>query len=284
MTQVAILAVRPHPDDECTGTGGILACYAQRGLAVGVLTCTLGEEGEILDPDLDPDEARPRLAEIRRRELEAACRALGVAELRLLGYRDSGMDGTEPNHHPEAFRNAPLDEAAGRVAAVIRELRPRAVVTENRFGTYGHPDHVMCHRVTVRGVELAAATAFEANGLGPWRVERLLGTELIVQGGERIANMLRAENLEMGWFEEGGEALMELGIKPEEADAVVDVRDCVPVLRDALAHHRTQIPPGHFLLTWPPHVLREIFGTAYFRQLWPERAAGEPQLHDLLVR
>jgi N-acetyl-1-D-myo-inositol-2-amino-2-deoxy-alpha-D-glucopyranoside deacetylase len=267
MARVSVLAVRPHPDDECTGTGGITAYYADRGVPVGVLTCTLGEEGEIHDPDLDPDEARPRLADIRHRELERSCRVLGVSELRLLGYRDSGMEGTDANHHPDAFWNAPLDEAGGRVAAVIRELRPQVVITENERGTYGHPDHVKCHTAAVRGVELAADPAFATDGLEPWNVQRLFAIELVTDGGQRIADMLRAENLEMGWFE-NTEALTSMRIiKVDDADAAVDVADYAHVIRDALSEHRTQIPRDNFLLTWPEHILREVFRTAYFTQL-----------------
>src|SRR6266571_2477389 len=223
MPQVSVLAVRPHPDDECTGTGGILAYYSGRGVPTGVLTCTLGEEGEILDPDLDPEEARPRLAEIRERELQAACKVLGVRELRLLGYHDSGMDGTEANKRPDAFCNASLDESGERAARVIRELRPRVVVTENQFGTYGHPDHVMCHKVAVRGIELAADSSFRTDGLEPWQIDRLFSLELVTEGGERIANMLRAEQLDMGWFEHGNEELAEFAMKSSDADVCVDV-------------------------------------------------------------
>jgi len=279
MAEVTILAVRPHPDDECTGTGGILAYYASRGVPVGVLTCTRGEEGEILDPSLDPDEARPRLGDIREAELRASCRVLGVSELRLLGYHDSGMEGTESNQRPEAFCNVPLDEAGGRVAAVIRELRPRVVITENERGTYGHPDHVMCHKVSVRGVELAADASFRTGVQPPWSVDRLFSNERVTEGGERIANMLRAEQLDMGWYEYTDE-LAGLAMKSEDANAVVDVGDYVPILREALAQHHTQIPPDSFLLTWPPHILQEVFRTAYFRQLRPK--PNGVRLADLL--
>lgn len=280
MSQVTILCVRPHPDDECTGTGGITAYYSARGVSVGVLTCTLGEEGEILDSELDPEEARPRLAEIRERELRSACDVLGVKELRLLGYRDSGMQGTDSNQRPDAFCNAHLDEAGARVAAVIRELKPRIVLTENEHGTYGHPDHVMCHRVAVRGVEMAAAPDFRPDGAEPWNVDRLFATELVIEGSERIANMLRAEHLDLGWFGEDIEQLEGMGIRSDEADAAVDVGDYVEVLRNALARHRTQIPPDNFLMTWPPRILREVFRTAYFKQLRPNPSGGK--VTDLL--
>ena len=274
MARVEVLAVRPHPDDECTGTGGILAFYASRGVSTGVLTCTLGEEGEILDPDLDPIEARPRLGQIREGELRAACRTLGVAELRLLGYRDSGMDGTEANQRPDAFCNAPLDDAGQRVAEIIRELRPQVLITENQFGTYGHPDHVMCHQAALRGVDLAG------EGHGAWQVPRVFTTELVMDGGTRIANMLRAEHLDLGWFENAGEELAGFGIKPAQAHAAVDVGDYVHIMRDALAQHRTQIPPDSFLLTWPPHIMREVFRTAYFRLSGSD--GNGAQLQDLM--
>ena len=288
MARVSILAVRPHPDDECTGTGGILALYAGRHEPVGVLTCTLGEEGEILDPELDPEEARPRLGQIREGELRAACKVLGVSELRLLGYRDSGMAGAESNSRPDAFCRAPLDEAGGRVAGVIRELRPRVVLTENEHGTYGHPDHVMCHRVAVRGVEMAADPAFRSDGLVPWQVDRLFATEMVVEGGEmeRIGALLRAEQLDLGWFEHADE-LRGLGIPASEADVAIDVSDYVEVMREALRRHRSQIPPDSFLLRWPAHILREVFRTAYFKGIPvagqpPAGSAGSAPLADLL--
>jgi LmbE family N-acetylglucosaminyl deacetylase len=131
---VDFLTIRPHPDDESSATGGLLAMFAAEGRRTAVVICTGGEEGEIHDPDLVYEEAFPRLKEIRERELRAACEVLGVAELRLLGYRDSGMAGTEANAHPEAFANVDVDEAAGRVALIIRELRPRVIVIEPAGG------------------------------------------------------------------------------------------------------------------------------------------------------
>src|SRR5947199_339877 len=116
---VDLLAVLPHPDDESSATGGLLAKYAAAGWRTAVIVCTGGEEGEIHDPALAYEEAFPRLGAIRERELEAACHILGVAEVRLLGYRDSGMAGTAANAHPNAFVNADLDAAADRLAALI---------------------------------------------------------------------------------------------------------------------------------------------------------------------
>src|SRR5215510_11592047 len=115
---VPLLVVRPHPDDESSATGGMLAYYHARGIRTGVVICTGGEEGEIHDPALDPVADRPHLGDIRERELRQACALLGVAELRLLGYRDSGMPGTPANQHPEAFVQADPSEAAGRLVRI----------------------------------------------------------------------------------------------------------------------------------------------------------------------
>ena len=127
---VTLLVVRPHPDDESSATGGLLAYYHARGVRTGVVICTGGEEGGIHDPTLDPVADRPRLRAIREQELRHACALLGVAELRMLGYRDSGMPGTPANQHRDAFVRADPGEAAGRLVRLIRGLRPRVIVTE----------------------------------------------------------------------------------------------------------------------------------------------------------
>ena len=129
-----MLAIRPHPDDESTSTGGMLAHYSAQNVRTGVVICTGGEEGEIHDPDLDPVADRPRLREIRTQEVKDACAVLGVAELRMLGYRDSGMAGTPANQHPEAFVNAEGVEAAGRLVRIIREFRPSVIVSRATWG------------------------------------------------------------------------------------------------------------------------------------------------------
>ena len=114
---VTLLAVRPHPDDESTSTGGMLAYYSARDVRTGVVICTGSEGGEIHDPELDPVVDRPRLRELRTQEVEDACAILGVAELRMLGYRDSGMAGTSANQHPQAFVNAERFEATGKLGS-----------------------------------------------------------------------------------------------------------------------------------------------------------------------
>ena len=155
---------------------------ARRRVRTGVVICTGGEEGLILDPDLDPVADRPRLRELRAREVRDACAILGVAELRMLGYRDSGMLSTTANQHPEAFMNAERVEATGRLVRIIRELRPSVIVTEPPGGLYAHPDHVMCHEVSVEAFQAAGnAQAFPDAG-PPWRVAKLYAIGQIDDG------------------------------------------------------------------------------------------------------
>ncbi len=144
-----LLCVHPHPDDESIACGGVLARASATGARTVVVTCTGGEAGENLAGIDLGDEDLPTH---RRREMAAAIAALGVDEHVWLGYRDSGMVGTDDNDHPDSFHRADLDEAAARLAAILRRVRPDVVVSDDVHGTYGHPDHVKAHRVTVRAV------------------------------------------------------------------------------------------------------------------------------------
>jgi N-acetyl-1-D-myo-inositol-2-amino-2-deoxy-alpha-D-glucopyranoside deacetylase len=157
-----LLLVHAHPDDESINNGATMAKYAAEGALVTLVTCTLGEEGEVIPDDLahlaaDRDDT---LGEHRIGELAAAMAELGVTDHRFLGgpgrYRDSGMMGVAQNDNPDCFWQADLDEAAGHLAEVILDTRPQALVTYDSNGGYGHPDHIQAHRVALRGCELAA--------------------------------------------------------------------------------------------------------------------------------
>jgi N-acetyl-1-D-myo-inositol-2-amino-2-deoxy-alpha-D-glucopyranoside deacetylase len=159
-----LLLVHAHPDDESIGTGATMAGYAAQGAHVTLVTCTLGELGEIIPPGLahlaaDRDD---RLGQYRIGELDAACAALGVTDHRFLGgpgrWRDSGMMGTPGNDDPRCFWRADVDAAAAELAAVIREVRPRVMVSYDAEGGYGHPDHIQAHRVAWRAFQLSAGT------------------------------------------------------------------------------------------------------------------------------
>ncbi|MGV9758750.1 N-acetyl-1-D-myo-inositol-2-amino-2-deoxy-alpha-D-glucopyranoside deacetylase [Streptomyces tricolor] len=155
-----LLLVHAHPDDESINNGATMARYAAEGAHVTLVTCTLGERGEVIPPELR-HLTGPALGAHRRGELAAAAAALGVTDVRLLGgagrYGDSGMTGLPDNDDPGCFWQADADEAAGLLADVILEVRPQVLVTYDDNGGYGHPDHVQAHRVAMRAVDLAAA-------------------------------------------------------------------------------------------------------------------------------
>jgi N-acetyl-1-D-myo-inositol-2-amino-2-deoxy-alpha-D-glucopyranoside deacetylase len=150
-----LLLVHAHPDDESLWTGGTIARYAAAGIHVTLVTCTLGEEGEIIPDSLRElaADAADQLGGYRIGELRAACAALGVSDHRWLGgvgrWRDSGMAGTPANEHPRAFAGGDVTEQADALAEVIADVRPQVVVTYGPDGGYGHPDHIRAHEVTM---------------------------------------------------------------------------------------------------------------------------------------
>ena len=161
MLERRLLLVHAHPDDESIYTGATMAKYAAEAVQVTLVTCTLGELGEIIPPSLAylAAEKEDRLGEYRTDELAAACAALGVTDHRFLGgpgrWRDSGMMGTEGNEDPRCFWRADVDTAARALLDVIAEVRPQVLVTYDADGAYGHPDHIQAHRVAWRACELA---------------------------------------------------------------------------------------------------------------------------------
>ncbi|MDN0195550.1 N-acetyl-1-D-myo-inositol-2-amino-2-deoxy-alpha-D-glucopyranoside deacetylase [Streptomyces sp. S.PNR 29] len=156
-----LLLVHAHPDDESINNGATMARYAAEGAHVTLVTCTLGERGEVIPPELR-HLTGGALGEYRLRELTAAMRELGVTDFRLLGgrgrFQDSGMMGLPDNDDPACFWQADVDEAARQLVEVIREVRPQVLVTYDDHGGYGHPDHIQAHRVAMRAAELAAAS------------------------------------------------------------------------------------------------------------------------------
>src|SRR6266571_4804871 len=126
---ITIMAVHAHPDDEVVFTGGTLLQYHRRGAKTVLVTATGGEEGEIHDPDLDPEEARPRLREIRLGELKRGTELLEIDDVELLGYRDSGMAGTETNARPDNFHNSDMEEATRKLVALVRKYKPQIMIT-----------------------------------------------------------------------------------------------------------------------------------------------------------
>ncbi|MFF4098000.1 N-acetyl-1-D-myo-inositol-2-amino-2-deoxy-alpha-D-glucopyranoside deacetylase [Streptomyces sp. NPDC001903] len=174
-----LLLVHAHPDDESINNGVTMAKYAAEGAHVTLVTCTLGEEGEVIPPELahlapDRDDT---LGPHRIGELAAAMAELGVSDHRFLGgpgrFRDSGMMGAEQNRRPGSFWSTDVDEAAAHLVEVIREVRPQVLVTYDPDGGYGHPDHIQAHRVAMRGAELAAEATYRRDLGDPWRIGKI---------------------------------------------------------------------------------------------------------------
>jgi len=238
--------VHAHPDDETVGTGATMAHYAAEGAHVSLVTCTLGEEGEIHVPALSQLAAAEadQLGGWRINELDLACDALGVTDYRFLGgaghYRDSGMMGLKENEHPRCFWQADVDDAAKLLLPVFDEVRPQVLVTYDTFGFYGHPDHIQAHRVAMRAAEMAADSGF-----GPEKIYwTAVSRSSIERGFEAFRNS--ADN-------PFGDAKsiddIPFGTPDEEITARIDGRAQTARKSAAIDAHATQIPTGSWLRT-----------------------------------
>ncbi|RVW06727.1 N-acetyl-1-D-myo-inositol-2-amino-2-deoxy-alpha-D-glucopyranoside deacetylase [Rhodococcus spongiicola] len=237
-----ILFVHAHPDDETLTTGGAIARCASDGAEVTVLTCTLGEEGEVIGDQwagLVADRA-DQLGGYRILELTRALRALGASAPRFLGgagrWRDSGMAGTASSANPRAFVNADPDEAVGALVAAIRELRPHVVVTYDPAGGYGHPDHVQTHRFTTAAVEAAGTAAFADAG-APWEVAKFYWT--VAEQGALEAGLSRIGEIPAGWTMPEPDQLP--SVPDSTVTAAVDVSTVMEAKLTALRAHETQV-------------------------------------------
>jgi LmbE family N-acetylglucosaminyl deacetylase len=165
-----LLAVFAHPDDESFGPGGTLALYAQRGCQVHLICATAGEAGTLQNR---VSVERTGVADLRAAELRCAAEKLGLRQLHFLGYRDSGMQGSPENRHPEALAMAPIDQVAAKVAHLIRQIQPQVVITFDPIGGYRHPDHIAIQRATVLAFELAGRPQSGQDPLLPYRPQKL---------------------------------------------------------------------------------------------------------------
>lgn len=258
MTDGRLLLVHAHPDDESIATGATMAHYAALGAQVVLVTCTLGEQGEIRVPELAQLEAAQadQLGGYRMGELDRAAAALGVVDHRYLGgpgrFRDSGMAGTPANNHPRAFWRAErdvavFDAAVAAAVAVLREVRPHVVVTYDEHGDYGHPDHVMAHRVTMAAVE-AAADPRVGDG-SAWSVPKVYWTATPRSVLVSDAAAVRARP-ELPFVAARVDALPN-GVSDDVVTTVLDDESSYDAKRAALTAHRTQIAvhEDYFALT-----------------------------------
>ncbi|MEI7715574.1 MAG: N-acetyl-1-D-myo-inositol-2-amino-2-deoxy-alpha-D-glucopyranoside deacetylase [Mycobacterium sp.] len=245
-----LLFVHAHPDDETLGNGATIAHYCALGAQVQVVTCTLGEEGEVIGDrwaQLAVDHA-DQLGGYRIGELTTALNALGVAGPVYLGgagrWRDSGMLGT-PARRGQRFIDADEDETVGAVVAIIRDQRPHVVVTYDPNGGYGHPDHVHAHRVTTAAVAVAGGgAAADAYPGEPWPVPKFYWSVLATSAFTAGLNALSREDLRPGWTVPPVEQF-DFGYADEDIDTVVEPGPhAVAAKAAALAAHATQVAVG----------------------------------------
>jgi N-acetyl-1-D-myo-inositol-2-amino-2-deoxy-alpha-D-glucopyranoside deacetylase len=249
-----LLFVHAHPDDETITNGVTIAHYVARGAQVQVVTCTLGEEGEVIGDQwaqLAVDHA-DQLGGYRIGELTAALDALGVGAPVYLGgpgrWRDSGMAGAEPRDRRGSQRFADADEreTVGALVAIIRAMRPHVVVTYDANGGYGHPDHIQAHRVTVAAVA-AAGSSGDHSGQ-PWSVPKLYWTVIARSAFTAGWEALGPGDVRAEWVippaDDDYSAFQELGYPDDEIDAVIDAPEALPAKQAALAAHATQLTVG----------------------------------------
>jgi N-acetyl-1-D-myo-inositol-2-amino-2-deoxy-alpha-D-glucopyranoside deacetylase len=261
-----LLLVHAHPDDEVTGTGATMAHYVAAGAQVTLVTCTLGEEGEIHVPELAQLEAAQadQLGGYRIVELARACAALGVVDHRFLGgagrYRDSGMMGVASNDHPRCFWRADLDEAATLLLKIIHEVRPQVMITYDPNGFYGHPDHIQAHRIAMRAAELAGDD-------GPQKIYWTAMPRRVLEGGMEafrglennpFADVERVEDLPFGHPD-------------SEIAAEIDGTDRYEQKVAAMRAHATQIPDNSWLYGIAGDFGGEFMGIEYFTLAKGER-------------
>jgi mycothiol S-conjugate amidase len=254
------MAVHAHPDDEASKGAGTVAGLADRGVRSTLVTCTGGEEGDILNPAMDSHEIRARLPEVRMEELCEAADVIGYDVVYLLGYRDSGMPDSEANRREDAFANTGFDEALGRLVCIIRRERPHVVLGYDAHEVYPHPDHIMAHRLTMAAWDAAADPDFTAPGVSgdalgaPWEISKLYW----FHWSFRRMVLLHEEFLRREWESPFGEWLDKRSDKDHEVTTRIDVAEHVGRSRKALTAHRTQVDPEGFWLKLPEEVVVEL--------------------------
>jgi N-acetyl-1-D-myo-inositol-2-amino-2-deoxy-alpha-D-glucopyranoside deacetylase len=271
-----LLLVHAHPDDESIGTGATMAKYAAEGAGVTLITCTLGELGEIIPPELAylADDAEGGLGQYRIGELDAACAALGVTDHRYLGgpgrWRDSGMMGEPSNDAPDCFWRADVDEAAAELLSVIRSVRPQVLVTYDANGFYGHPDHIQAHRVAWRAFELA-------DGLVRKFYATAVPRSVLAEGIEALRG-----SAEAGAQAPGGADFtavespddLPFGIPDEDVTTEVDATAYLDAKVAAMRAHATQIAVDSPFFALSDRVGQRAFGREYYTLLAGPRGTG----------
>jgi LmbE family N-acetylglucosaminyl deacetylase len=264
---LTLMAVHAHPDDEASSTGGVLATYSGQGVRTILVTCTNGEFGDApggIKPGQDGHDERD-VAQLRLAELRESVKILGVSDLELLGYHDSGMADWDYRNRPDAFCNIPVDDVAVRISELIRQYRPQVVITYDSTGPYQHPDHVHAAEAAVAAVDATGIPAklyFTAMRGSDWRkvweALRELGADVPDTG-----NMPEEMRQQMAEHE-------------RRITTTVDIRPVLGRKRDALFSHSSQIEESWFSKL-PPEVGEAAFGREHFIRASDSTGAPVPE-------
>jgi len=273
-----VLSVHAHPDDEASKGAATMARYHHEGVRTVLVTCTGGEAGDILNPAADTEDVRRDLGAVRLRELDDAVRVIGYDELYLLGYRDSGMPDSEHNKHPECFAQAPLDEAVGRLVALIRKHKPHVIVTyaDDQRG-YPHPDHLRVHEISVIAFDDAGDPDKYPELGEPWQPLKMYYS---AWSKARMVAM-HEKFLELGMESPYDQKWLDRPSQDEKITTRIPIAEHWEVRQNALLAHRTQIDPeSKFWFGLPAEAMKDVHPWDDYvlaRSLVdvPERAEGE---------
>ncbi len=288
-----LLLVHAHPDDESINNGATMAKYVAEGAHVTLVTCTLGEEGEILTPDIAhyAADAEDRLGEHRIGELAEAMKSLGVTDHRFLGgpgrFRDSGMVWGEDGNaaageevRPDAFWSADLTEAANLLVEVIREVRPQVLVTYDEFGNYGHPDHIQAHRVAMYAAQLAGTRSYRRD-LGPrWTIDKIYWTAMSASHMREGLLSLR-ESGDTSFADWDPDQMPPFALEDTDLDARVDGNRWVDAKLDAMRAHASQIAVDGPFFALSNNIGNQVWGSEFYRLAVGQRGpVGEDGFED----
>ena len=260
---LCLLSVHAHPDDEASKGASTVARYHAEGVRTVLVCCTGGEEGDILNPAMDTPEVRADIGKVRMAELKAATEIIGYDETVMLGYRDSGMPGSEANARPDSFAQAPLDEAVGRLVAVIRRERPQVILTyPDEQSEYPHPDHLRVHEISLVAFDAAGDPDRFPEAGAPFVPLKLYYS---VWPAERF-RQIHAKFLELGLESPFDAARLERLTRDDPYTTAIDVHGFDKVRGAALKAHATQVDPNSpFWFGLPANVLEEILPVDQFR-------------------
>jgi N-acetyl-1-D-myo-inositol-2-amino-2-deoxy-alpha-D-glucopyranoside deacetylase len=262
-----ILLVHAHPDDETINNGATMALYAALGAQVTLVTCTRGEEGEVLTPELThlASSETDALGEHREFELANAMKALGVTDFRFLAegegkYRDSGMMGTEPNNRPDVFWQADFEEASDYLVKVIEEVKPHILITYDEIGGYGHPDHIQAHRIAMRASEKSK-----------WQIQKIYWNTM--PKSVLAESMAKMKELGSDFF--GADNVDDLPFAKEDSfvTSLIDGNSFVDAKMAAMKAHHTQIALDGPFFALSNNLGLQVWGHEYYTLVKGEKSA-----------